>query len=566
MVFIKKEKLFRYLIVFLVVFIIVVFLFEKFVVYPIPDTNTRVVSIAENKSLATLGGEGVGGNISFSGYFYGVRLEKMYSYYNFISGLMGIYGLKPINNSVFVAGIDIPVYTLPIQDYEYIGTCVLEYNNASAVMVSLINSTEGTGIIIHGMPLNNPLMLFVRPFLYGKPYRYSHMLKIIDLRKLLHSEKIGVEWVIWRIGLHKLHKQILINNEKVIINDIELLIEIPSFYIKINNAKVYLEGLEEVAWRTVGYSVFSLVPVLLNLTDKKEILELYKEIIRYMIYYSSPLRSNISNEPQTPNTIKLFYYEKDVSGNCLAYSTASIVLGVAGFNQLVGLSINHKLRHAYSILIYPSRIYGFAGKVKLPVDIDGDGLPDTGDILIDTGFYNIRLLEKIDELYVFSPRSIGIIVSTINELVLSGKTYVFPSYDLMGLSTYDHSWSWINGELAKEYYPAYLFPGNSSKQDFISSDVVNTWYKYIDPNYRWGLPSKCIGSLSINCVLSTDYDVGPPAPPLTWLHLLKNTITTIPPDLLCPPSWSVLENYINQSIDVFVENENIIEKKNKVII
>jgi len=280
-----------------------------------------------------------------------------------------------------------------------------------------------------------------------------------------------------------------------------------------------------------------------------------------MIYYSSPLRAYISNVPQTPNTIKLFYYEKDVSGNCLAYSTASIVLGVAGFNQLVGLAINHKLRHAYSILIYPSRVYGFAGKIKLPVDIDGDGLPDTGDVLIDTGFYDIRLLEKINELYVFSPRSIGIIVSTINELVSNDKTFVYPSYDLLGLSKYDHSWSWIKKGLVKKYYPAYLFPGNSSKQVIVSSNAINSWYKYIDPNYRWGLPSKCIGSPSINCVLSTDYDIGPPVPPHTWLDLFKNAISAISPRLFCSPSWSILENYINRSINVFVVNENLIEEK-----
>ncbi len=135
----------------------------------------------------------------------------------------------------------------------------------------------------------------------------------------------------------------------------------------------------------------------------------------------------------------------------------------------------------------------------------------------------------------------------------------------MGLSTYDHSWTWIKDNLVKKYYPAYLFPGNSSKQVIVSSDVISTWYKYIDPNYRWGLPSKCIGSPSINCVLNTGYDIGPPVPPLTWLELFKNNITAISPRLFSSPSWSVLKNYINKSINVFVVNENLIEEKIRLL-
>ena len=387
------------------------------------------------------------------------------------------------------------------------------------------------------------------------------MLKMTDLRKLMQARKINIVWIIWRVGLHKLHKQMMFDNKKITVNDIELLIEIPSFYISTDNAKTYLEGLEEVSWRIIGYPVFSLIPILLNLTDKREVLEIYKEIIRYMIYYSSPLKAYTSNEPQTPNTIKLFYYEKDVSGNCLAYSTASIILGVAGFNQLVGLAINHKLRHAYSILIYPSRIYGPIGKVKLPVDIDGDGLPDTGDILIDTGFYNIQVLKKIDELYVFTPRSIGIIVSTINELVMNSKTYVYPSYDLMDLYDYDRSWPWIKNNIVKNYYPAYLFPGNSPKQIKVINNAISAWYEYVDPNYRWGLPSKCIESLNIACILNTDYDLGPPVTPTTWLYLLREAITKLQSSLLHPPSWSVLKNYVKESNNVLVMKENPIENK-----
>ncbi len=541
--------------VLLFVLLVVGLLLNKFMINPIPNkqVETTIVNSFSKKSLRS--------NNILSKCFNKQGFQRINMYYKYINNIVKINGLKPINNKSIVIGIDIPRNTAIIENNSYVGTCILGHNNVTAILVSIINSTLGARIVIHGFPLNSSFTLFIRPFLYGKPYRHSYMLKITDLRKLLQARKINIMWVIWRIGLHKLHKQIMFDHEKITINDIELLLEIPAFYIDINNTKIYLEGLEEVSWRIIGYPVFSSIPTLLNLTDKREVLEIYKEIIRYMIYYSSPLRAYTSDEPQTPNTIKLFYYEKDVSGNCLAYSTASIVLGVAGFNQLVGLAINHKLRHAYSILIYPSRIYGFVGKVKLPVDIDGDGLPDTGDILIDTGFYDIRLLEKIDELYVFSPRSIGIIVSTINELVLSGKTFVYPSYDLMGLSIYDHSWSWMKDVLVKKYYPAYLFPGNSSKQVIVSSDAINTWYKYIDPNYRWGLPSKCIGSPSINYIISTDYDIGPPVPPLTWLDLLKNIIIAIPSDLFYSPSWSVLENYINQSINVFVENENLIEEK-----
>ncbi len=385
----KRASLLKIIVVLLLVLLVVGLLLNKFMINPIPNKQVKTTGV-NNFSKGSLYSNNI-----LSACFNKQVFQRINMYCNYISNMVKINGLKPINNKSIVIGIDIPRNTAIVQNYNYVGTCILGYNNASAVLVSVFNSTLGARIVIHGFPLNNSFTLFIRPFLYGKPYRHSYMLKITDLRKLFQARKINTMWVIWRIGLHKLHKQIMIDHEKITINDIELLLEIPVFYINIGDTKTYLEGLEEVSWRIIGYPVFSLIPTLLNLTDKREVLEIYKEIIRYMIYYSSPLRSNISNEPQTPNTIKLFYHEKDVSGNCLAYSTASIVLGVAGFNQLVGLAINHKLRHAYSILIYPSRIYGFTGKIKLPVDIDGDGLPDTGDVLIDTGFYDIRLLEKM---------------------------------------------------------------------------------------------------------------------------------------------------------------------------
>ena len=194
-------------------------------------------------------------------------------------------------------------------------------------------------------------------------------------------------WVLWRINLTG-GSYVLSGDGLRVVGGVYVLLEMPVYQVYTGSPGsggwVEWWQAESVYWSVVGYPALSL-GVNLAVGAGRSPLDLYTSIPKLLV------RSVVLNNVSYPSVSESYYYSTPLklrwrgAGVCNEQSRASSMfasnaLGAASAYTGVG----EGLHHAVSLEVLPSRLYGRAGPVALPFDSDGDGVNDTGVVLVDT--------------------------------------------------------------------------------------------------------------------------------------------------------------------------------------
>ena len=196
---------------------------------------------------------------------------------------------------------------------------------------------------------------------------------------------VRVGWVLWRINLTG-ESYVLSRDGLHAVDTVYVLLEMPVYRVPQappgSHGWVEWWQAEAVYWSVIGYPALSLA-VNLAVNGWRGPLGLYASVPPVIT------RNVVLTGVSYPNVSESYVYSTRLrwrgAGVCNEQSRASSMfasnaLGAASAYAGVG----ERLYHAVSIEVLPSSLYGQSGPVALPFDSDGDGVNDTGVVLVDT--------------------------------------------------------------------------------------------------------------------------------------------------------------------------------------
>ncbi len=194
-------------------------------------------------------------------------------------------------------------------------------------------------------------------------------------------------WVLWRINLTG-GSYVLSEEGLRGVGGVYVLLEMPVYQVYTGSpgSSGWVEWwqAESVYWSVVGYPALSL-GVNLAVGAGRSPSDLYTSIPKLLV------RSVVLNNVSYPSVSESYYYSTPLklrwrgAGVCNEQSRASSMFASNALGAASAYTgIGEGLHHAVSLEVLPSRLYGRTGPVALPFDSDGDGVNDTGVVLVDT--------------------------------------------------------------------------------------------------------------------------------------------------------------------------------------
>jgi hypothetical protein len=260
-------------------------------------------------------------------------------------------------------------------------------------------------------------------------------------------------WALWRIRLEGRGSFLEMNYSRTPLGNIYVLLEMPIYTVVYGaeGGEHYFYAAEALYWSVAGAPALGLA---LNLAYSEgvdpmlayiEAVSIVRSIALINVSYPGNLYRNLYGTP--------FLLRHAGTGVCNEQSRASLMiaansLGMAtAYVSLYYKDINEAwLEHAVALQVHASSLMGKglpAGVIKLPVDVDGDGLNDTASIIVDTAGLKPEEVEaRMISLYIIPP---------LRYTYLSGGSEAEPA-SLIPLNDY------IGAVEAMESLPAWLKP------------------------------------------------------------------------------------------------------------
>ncbi|OWJ54727.1 hypothetical protein [Pyrodictium delaneyi] len=378
------------------------------------------------------------------------------------------------------------------------------------------------------------------------------------------------DWALWRIRLDA-HSRLAVGNTTLPVGNVYVLLEMPAYFYKPQDYQLrYLWGPEALYWEVVGYPAMSLALRLSSpptatswglYTKVREITISVVTTATQHCWLEGPIREIPSDKlnPETP-----FLIRAQMCGVCKDYTAATALfashaLGAVPTMLIVDTSdlLDYPL-HSVSVLTYLSAT-GMTGPVRVPADVDGDGVNETSVVISDTAELSIDYINThiIDyDSSVVAPFRWYSLMSYLN---VNNKTtfllYVAGTYYWTGaIEAVAGFPDWMQMPWIR-LLPESLRPehGTDKYMDYL----VKWWYEGPALHPRSGTPSKDPVEVVEYGLNKTWFSSGLPlaAPPDFWekvfLTLLNKTMGV---EDTVPPSVALALNRTIDSVPVVYED------------
>ena len=321
-----------------------------------------------------------------------------------------------------------------------IGRIQLPYG--ATLIVTALPDQNGVDVVVHGT-LTDPTSVLnltaqsliymtsnaIPPDFFHKTYNYARL------------RGVQTDWVLWRIEIDGHGSSLVVDGADHPIRKVYLLLEMPVYVAEENttengwNTKYYLWEPEYLYWVLLGYPAFGLA---FNLAypPNYDVWSIYRNDVNDLIHEvfidtgycgsrdSSPYPYWKLGFMSEDNIFTTFMFRAVGCGVCEDHSEATTMLAsVMGVYSSVVILPAYGMEHALSVLVLPSSV-GLRGPVKLGVDVDGDGVPDTGDVIVDTGGLSDEYInENIEEVWMYPPLQWRPVWVELNEYTELPKEY-----------------------------------------------------------------------------------------------------------------------------------------------
>jgi hypothetical protein len=275
----------------------------------------------------------------------------------------------------------------------------------AGLIVTAYQAGNHVDIVVHGTIINETewMTAVARSFICFEAIPWHSIDR--ELRNFFHWYRPTGGWVLWRVLLPSLGTYLEVGGVKVRVGTVYVLLEMPAYYSIIDGKPVldvYFERIEWVYWTVVGEPAFALAYRLALPPDY------YADKLYTGIGYISPAEANLLPVElvYSVSLLNVYHPGNDVlvnryftpfeerahgigvcedqsrasalfASNALGMLTAYVVIDYSDIDSLLP-------GHAISVVVYPSTVYRTPATVKLPVDIDGDGVNENADVLVDT--------------------------------------------------------------------------------------------------------------------------------------------------------------------------------------